>query len=48
VEESYVPTEEEQGIVLTEFLANPAVPSASLFNPLRRDPPAEAVAQDSM
>ncbi|MCC7377713.1 MAG: lamin tail domain-containing protein [Verrucomicrobiales bacterium] len=38
----YVPTAEEQRVVLMEFLANPASDTASpLFNPLRRDPPSE-------
>lgn len=38
----YVPSAEEQRIVLMEFLANPASDTASpLFNPLRRDPASE-------
>ena len=37
----YVPTVAEQGVVLTEYLANPtAATTAPFFNPLRRDPPA--------
>ncbi|MBL9137952.1 MAG: lamin tail domain-containing protein [Verrucomicrobiales bacterium] len=38
----YVPTAEEQRVVLMELLANPAADAASaLFNPLRRDPASE-------
>ena len=37
----YVPTPEEQQLVITEFLANPtSTPTAAAFNPLRRPKPA--------
>jgi hypothetical protein len=43
----YVPTLEEQGIVINEFLANPATTNtAPHFNPLQRDTPSPKPASD--